>query len=80
METTNIKLVSVHGLADQLKLSAAWLKGEAVAGRIPSLRAGRRVLLVDDVTTTGATLAFCATALKSAGARSVRALTFARED
>ena len=42
--------------------------------------AGRRVLLVDDVTTTGATLAACATALKTAGARSVRALTFARED
>ena len=42
--------------------------------------AGRRLLLVDDVTTTGATLAACATALKSAGARSVRALTFARED
>ena len=42
--------------------------------------AGQRVLLVDDVTTTGVTLAACATALKEAGARSVWALAFARED
>lgn len=40
----------------------------------------RRVLLVDDVTTTGATISACAVALKEAGARSVWALTFARED
>ena len=42
--------------------------------------AGRRVLLVDDVATTGATLDACAAALKAAGARSVWGLTFARED
>ena len=41
---------------------------------------GRRVLLVDDVTTTGATLSACARALNEAGARSVWALAFARED
>lgn len=43
--------------------------------------AGRRVLLVDDVTTTGATLDACARALLAeGGASGVWALTFARED
>ncbi len=42
--------------------------------------AGRAVLLVDDVTTTGATFAACAEALQRAGATSVRTLAFARED
>ena len=40
---------------------------------------GRRVLLIDDVATSGATLDACAEALKAAGALSVRALVFARE-
>jgi predicted amidophosphoribosyltransferase len=37
------------------------------------------VLLVDDVTTTGATLAACADALLAAGALAVSAITVARE-
>jgi ComF family protein len=39
----------------------------------------RWILLVDDVTTTGATLAACATALMTAGALGVSAITVARE-
>jgi ComF family protein len=41
---------------------------------------GRRVLLVDDVFTTGATASACARALKEAGAVSVILLTLARVD
>ena len=42
--------------------------------------AGMRVLLVDDVMTTGATARACALALKRAGAKSVTLLTLARVD
>ncbi len=44
----------------------------------PRLVAGERVLLVDDVFTTGATVSACAHALKAAGAVEVCVLTVAR--
>ena len=44
----------------------------------PSLVKDRRVLLVDDIVTTGATISECAKVLKTAGAESVCAATLSR--
>ena len=51
---------------------------KAFAVRNPDAIAGRRVLLIDDVFTTGTTLNECAKVLLKAGATSVCALTLAR--
>lgn len=47
-------------------------------GIVARSRLEREVVLVDDVMTTGATLASCAGALRRAGATEVRAVTFTR--
>jgi predicted amidophosphoribosyltransferase len=52
--------------------------GRLCPQRPKALVDGRCVVLVDDVSTTGATLNACAQVLKAAGAREVRALTAAR--
>jgi predicted amidophosphoribosyltransferase len=46
----------------------------------PERVSGHRLLLVDDVITTGATLDACTSALLVAGARSVHCVTWARAD
>ncbi|NOZ48861.1 MAG: ComF family protein [Chloroflexi bacterium] len=51
---------------------------QAFAATQPHMLAGERILLIDDVCTTGATLRACATALKETGAGEIWALTVAR--
>jgi ComF family protein len=48
--------------------------------RRPRAVAGKRVLLIDDVMTTGSTAAACAAALRRAGASRIMVLTAARAD
>lgn len=52
----------------------------AFAVRAGAEIAGRKILLVDDVMTTGATASVCASVLKRAGAQSVSLVTLARVD
>lgn len=39
----NDKLLNLFGLARELRLPVNWLKGEALTGRIPCLKIGRRL-------------------------------------
>lgn len=73
-------LVRRRATAPQTKLDAAQRKDNVRDAFYCSsdALAGKHVLLVDDVCTTGATLEACAIALCESGARSVEALTLAR--
>ncbi|MGH2957457.1 MAG: ComF family protein, partial [Solirubrobacterales bacterium] len=67
----------VHG-ADQTSLDAAARRAAPVGAFAASAAAPPRVVLVDDVRTTGATLSVCARALRAGGCGRVVALTLAR--
>jgi ComF family protein len=75
-------LVRTRETPPQVRRTAAERR-ENVAGAFacpdPEVVAGRRIGLVDDVMTTGATLDACAEILKMAGASRVYAIVVARE-
>ena len=73
-------LLRIRATTPQIILDAA-ARQENVRGAFQCLDeqiAGRLVVLIDDVCTTGATLSACSAALKGAGAGSVWAYTLAR--
>lgn len=76
-------LVRTRRTPSQGRLSAARRRRNvrgafAVKGSRADLLKGRRVLLIDDVLTTGATVSACARALVRAGAKAADVLTLAR--
>ena len=74
-------LKRVHNTAPQARALSEQQRKRNVAGAFEASDevSGRRLLLVDDVMTTGATLNACGQALKSKGASWVGALVLARE-
>lgn len=75
-------IVRARRTDSQARLAAGerWQNVEgSIAVKPGSEIAGRAYVLIDDVVTTGATLAACAAALKQAGAASVMAATVCRE-
>ncbi len=74
-------LVKVRNAPPQAGLRAAAREKNVVrayAVRHPARVRGRTLILIDDVTTTGATIRECARALRQAGAKEVRAITLAQ--
>lgn len=85
-DTQNLFELAPHALS-RIRETKAQAKSEKRAARIENLRGvfnadaslvrGKNIILIDDVTTTGATLASARKALRDKGARSVRAYALA---
>ncbi len=71
----------VRDASPQVDATSRQQRKENVAGGFAAsgTATGGKIILIDDVATTGSTLSACAAALKEAGASSVWALTLARE-
>jgi ComF family protein len=81
IEVLDGALAKVRNAPPQAGLRAAARERNVVrayAVKRPDRVSGRTLLLVDDVTTTGATLRECARVLRAAGAKEVRAITLAQ--
>lgn len=48
METNSHALLPLGLMARQLRVTAAWLRAEADAGRVPALKAGKRFLFAPE--------------------------------
>jgi len=72
------KLKLVRRTRDQIELSADARRENVSGAFVSRAPVAGRVLLVDDVFTTGATLSECARVLRRAGAEEVQALTLCR--
>lgn len=69
---------AMHGLGRAARSANVGAAFAIDLAKAPAV-AGRSVVLIDDVTTTGASLSACAAVLRSAGAIEVSGLTVARE-
>lgn len=86
----NLRIAVALDALERVRNSPAQAKAESAHARHANVQGafrarpgvglqGARVLVIDDVCTTGATLESCAQALKAAGASKVWGLTLARE-
>jgi predicted amidophosphoribosyltransferase len=71
-------LVKVRATRDQAELGREARRANLAGAFVPVGPVPARVLLVDDVLTTGATIEACAHALVAGGGREVSVVTFAR--
>lgn len=79
LSPTLLRRVRSDPPARSMRREARFLRTHAAFSvAAPRQVAGRRVLLIDDVVTTGATVSACATALHAAGALHVEALALLR--